>query len=58
MTPYVTLILTAWASFATIGATWLALEVGVLRRRVEYLEALTNGDWPTVDRILGIGFED
>lgn len=51
---YLPLILGSWSIVATLVALLLALEVGVLRRRVQYLEALAAGDWETVDRMMGI----
>lgn len=54
---YLPLILGSWAMIATLAALLLALEVGVLRRRIEYLEALAAGDWKTVDRMMGIAAE-
>lgn len=51
---YLPLILGSWSIVATLAALVLALEVGVQRRRIEYLEALAAGDWQTVDRMMGI----
>lgn len=51
---YLPLILGSWSIVATLAALVLALDVGVQRRRIEYLEALAAGDWQTVDRMMGI----
>lgn len=50
--------LTLWAMMATGIALVLAWSLGLARRRIEYLEALTTGDWATVDRLMGITDED
>lgn len=54
---YLPLILGSWSIVATLAALLLALEVGVQRRRIEYLEALAAGDWQTVDRMMGVATE-
>lgn len=54
MNPMFQALLTLWAVTATVAAVTLSLIVASLQRRIKYLEAVTQQDWETVDRMMGI----